>query len=129
MKRCLNWMKSWQLLSGKLEDSMVNHYVKNGKYDVAFDESWLVNIIEKSLVSDERMVQIKKKLDHQSGEFIDSLSEFVTNYTTINQMVAINDFPLYQFEHTRNFVQFVEDQYENVPYTLKYHIIIIDKKK
>jgi len=115
---------------------MVNYYVKNGKYNVAFDESWLVNdtqtflknIIEKSLVSDERMVQIKKKLAHQSGEFIDSLSEFVTNYTTINQMVAINDFPLYQFEHTRNFIRFVEDQYEKVPYTLKYHIIIIDKK-
>lgn len=109
-------------------------YTKKGKYDFTFDDAQLTaesrmaikNIIDQSAASDEQVAHIKTKLDSQSGDFIDSLNEFIFNYTSINQL-SLNDFYTYSAEHIIKFVNFVEDQYENVPYTLYYRVRWIDE--
>ena len=108
----------------------MEEYAKRGKYDFNFNEAHLTeearasikNIIDKSNTSDERVAQNKKLLEDHSWEFVDSLSEFIVTYTSINQ-VTQNQWHIYTHEHILKCTNLVDDQYEDVPYTLRYHVI------
>ncbi|WP_019243610.1 MULTISPECIES: hypothetical protein [Bacillus] len=109
--------------------------VKTGKYDFTFTEDYLIeemkyhlkNIVETSIESDERLLSAKKQLDNQSGEFIDSLNDFLLRYTSINQMF-IQDHHRYNMEHILSMTHFIENTYENRSYNLYYHIVELEKK-
>ncbi|RID83711.1 hypothetical protein D1953_15550 [Peribacillus asahii] len=104
--------------------------VISGKYNFTYDDHaavedisyYLQNITKQCKTANETLLEAKEHLDKQSGDFIDSLSEWVNLYYSTSQL-ALDTQTIHFTSYMHKQTNLTEDTYQNRSYKIYYHTV------